>query len=243
MTPIKIDDVTDYVAHNIDNFHKRRIESLDRLKLKQVLKRKNPYLFKAKNMSTASQIVSEITDAHISSHEETIFGGWLEKLAIFVNQKAYGGHKSTAEGIDLEFDKGDIRYIISIKSGPNWGNSSQIAKMQTNFTKAIKILRTGNERINVRAINGCCYGIDKNPNKDSYQKLCGQEFWSFISGNEELYKDIIEPLGYNAKKKNDDFRHSYNRKINLFTKEFLVNFCTNKGEIDWIKLLEFNSKK
>ena len=31
-------------------------------------------------------------------------------------------------GIDLEFDKDGVRYIVTIKSGPNWGNSSQIGK-------------------------------------------------------------------------------------------------------------------
>lgn len=43
-----------------------------------MLKRKNPYLFKAKYVLTAEQIVKNIVDAHISSNEETIFGDWLE---------------------------------------------------------------------------------------------------------------------------------------------------------------------
>jgi hypothetical protein len=43
-----------------------------------VLKRKNPYLLKAKYILTAEQIVKNIIDAHISSNEETIFGDWLE---------------------------------------------------------------------------------------------------------------------------------------------------------------------
>jgi DNA modification methylase len=28
-----------------------------------------------------------------------------------------------------------------------------------------------------------------------YLKLCGQEFWEFISGNINLYVEIVEPLG------------------------------------------------
>ncbi len=46
-------DVSHYVEQNIGIFHQKRIESLDNLKLSQVLKRKNPYLFKAKYVSTA----------------------------------------------------------------------------------------------------------------------------------------------------------------------------------------------
>lgn len=58
-------------------------------------------------------------DAHISSNEETVFGDWLEGLAIFINSKVYDGRKSGITGIDLEFDKDGIRYIVTIKSGPN----------------------------------------------------------------------------------------------------------------------------
>ena len=118
----------EYVEKNIGIFHEKRIESLNNLKLTNVLKRKNPYLFKAKNVLTAEQIVKGIVDAHISSNEETIFGDWLEGLAIFINSKVYNGRKSGIPGIDLEFDKDKIRYIVTIKSGPNWGNSSQIRK-------------------------------------------------------------------------------------------------------------------
>jgi hypothetical protein len=122
-------DVLLYVENNVGTFHEKRIQSLDGLKLKSVLKRKNPYLFKAKYVLTADQIVRGIVDAHISSNEETIFGDWLEGLAIFINGKVYDGRKSGIPNIDLEFDNNGIRNIVTIKSGPNWGNSSQIKKM------------------------------------------------------------------------------------------------------------------
>ena len=139
MNQLKLTDVTLYVEENIENFHKKRIASLDRLKLKTVLKKKNPYLFKAKHYLTSEQIIKALTDAFISSNEETIFGDWLEGLAIFINQKVYNGWKSGICGIDLEFDKENIRYIVTIKSGPNWGNSSQIAKMKSDFATAKKL--------------------------------------------------------------------------------------------------------
>jgi hypothetical protein len=69
---------------------------------------RNPYLFKAKNTLTSEQIIRGIVDAHISSNEETLFGDWLEGLAIFINQKVYDGKKSGIPNIDLEFDKNDI---------------------------------------------------------------------------------------------------------------------------------------
>lgn len=241
MNQLNLKDITQYVEDNIGIFHQKRIAGLNDLKLKTVLGKKNPYLFKAKYILTSQDIIKSLTDAFISSQEETIFGDWLEGLAIFINEKIYNGRKSGIPGIDLEFDKDDIRFIITIKSGPNWGNSSQIAKMVADFKTAKKTLRTSNSQLNVSAVNGCCYGRDNNPDKGDYFKYCGQRFWEFISGDTEFYTKIIEPLGHQAKERNDDFTISYSQMINKFTKEFADQFCLDDGSIDWSKLVRFNS--
>lgn len=243
MNQLNLVDVAKYVEDNISVFHQKRIQSLDSLKLIKVLKRKNPYLFKAKYVLTSEELVRGIVDAHISSNEETIFGDWLEGLAIFINKKVYGGWKSTTEGIDLEFDKDNIRYAVAIKSGPNWGNASQIRKMREDFVKAEKTLRTGNSHLHMVKVNGCCYGRDKNPDKGDYFKYCGQEFWNLISGKESLYIDIIEPLGHKAKEKNEEFLEAYSKLINKFTLEFSQEYCTLDGAIDWVKIVKLNSGK
>jgi hypothetical protein len=242
MRKINLNDVVNFVEENIGEFHGRRVDSLQSLKLTQVLKRKNPYLFKAKNINDAHDLVKLILDAHLSSQEETVFGEFLEKLAIFVCGKVFGGKKSSAEGIDLEFTQGNIIYIVAVKSGPNWGNSSQIKRMVDNFKQAKRILRTSNNKANVQAVNGCCYGRDNKPDKVDYLKLCGQEFWEFISGNDRLFVDIVEPLGYRAKERNEEFYAEYSRILNLFTQEFMDEFCVD-GRIDWDKLVRFNSGK
>lgn len=243
MNELKLSDVQQYVQENIGEFHKAKLAGLNTLKLASILSRKNPYLYKAKNMLTSQEIVQSCIDAHISSNEETLFGNWLEGLAIFINSKVYGGKKSGITGIDLEFDNEDIRYIVTIKSGPNWGNSSQISKMISDFATAKRTLRTSNSRMNIRAVNGCCYGRDDNPEKDEYLKLCGQRFWEFISGNENLYVDIIEPLGFEAKKKKVEYEELLAQVINRFTLEFAKDFCKASGEIDWENLVKFNSGK
>lgn len=241
MKKLNLKDVSQYVELNIGIFHDKRIKSIDELKLSNVLKRKNPYLFKAKYVLTADEIVRGIVDAHISSHEEGIFGDWLEGLAIFVIGKVYNGRKSGITGIDFEFDKDNIRYIVTVKSGPNWGNSRQLAEMKSSFKTAQKTLRTSNSKLQVIAINGCCYGKDKKPDKGDYFKYCGQSFWEFISGNKNLFIEIIEPLGYKAKEKNDTYLKSYSRMLNKFTLEFAKIFCKPNGDIDWKKLVQFNS--
>ncbi len=243
MEKLKLSDITRYVEQNIGVFHHKRIQSLDSLRLSQVLKRKNPYLYKAKFVLTADQIVKGLVDAHISSNEDTLFGDWLEGLAIHINAQVYGGRKSGITGIDLEFDDNGVRYIVAIKSGPNWGNSSQLSKMKADFNTARKALRTSNSQLQIVAVNGCCYGRDNKPDKGEYYKYCGQLFWEFISGQTNLYTEIVEPLGFRAKEKNDDFVRAYSQMINKFIKEFVVHFCKENGEIDWEKLVRFNSAK
>lgn len=243
MTPLNIQDVIDYVEENIGDFHQRRIARIKDLKLITVLTKKNPYLFRAKNIVTGEEIVRGITDAFISSNEETIFGDWLEKMAIFINGKVYGGRKSSAKGIDLEFDFGGKRYIVAIKSGPNWGNSSQIKKMKTDFISAKKTLRSSNSQLDIVAVNGCCYGKKKRSDDGQYYLYCGQEFWEFISGNAQLYTELIEPLGHKAREKNEEFQEEYCGMINLFTKDFNNNYLTSGGKINWIKLVQLNSAK
>ena len=115
--------------------------------------------------------------------------------------------------------------------------------MRTDFTTAKKTLRTSNSKLIIVAVNGCCYGRTANSDKGDYFKYCGQQFWEFISGQETLYKDIVEPLGHKAKEKNDIFLESYSKMINKFTKEFANDFCDDNGEIKWNKLVEFNSGK
>lgn len=242
MTQLNLNDVTKFVEENIGEFHQRRADSLRKLKLTKVLQHKNPYLFKAKNITTAQDLVKLLLDAHLSSQEEAIFGEFLEKLAVFVCHRVFGGRKSSAEGIDLEFEREGVLYIVSVKSGPNWGNSSQIKRMTDNFKKAQRILRTSKSNINIQAINGCCYGRLRQTDKGNYLKLCGQEFWEFISGNNRLFVEIVEPLGHQAKEWNQEFADEYGRILNLFTNEFFQDFCAD-GNIDWEKLVRFNSEK
>ncbi len=243
MAEVTKEDIIRFIEPNIQTFHKKRLDNLLALQLKKILKRKNPYLFKAKALNTAHDLVKTILDAHLSSQEEGIFGSFLEELAIFICGTVYNGRKSSAVGIDLEFNRDGTYYIVSIKSGPNWGNSRQVSKMKDDFKKAKRILGMNTSGIKVLAVNGCCYGKDNNPDKGDYLKYCGQQFWEFVSGDENLYTDIIEPLGLKAKEKNDKFLDEYSKVINKFTLEFAQEYCASDGSIIWDKLVRFNSAK
>lgn len=182
-------------------------------------------------------------DAYLSSQEEAILGNFLEGLAVFICSQTYDGRKSTSEGVDLEFEKDGTLYIVSIKSGPNWGNSSQIKAMRANFANAVKRYRQNKQFGKIEAVNGCCYGRQqwKSESKGDYTKLCGQRFWEFISGNSNLYTDIIEPLGHQAKDRNELFQSQYEVVVDSFTQEFRRDFCDGNNQVQWKKFAQFTS--
>ncbi|RJP47022.1 MAG: cytosolic protein [Anaerolineaceae bacterium] len=241
MNSINLNDVRDYVNENIVDFHQRRLKSLEELRLEKLLT-KNPYLFKAKNLLTANALIEDLLSAFLSSSEEKLFGDFLEGLAVFVAQKTCGGHKSTAQGVDLEFFNNDTHYIVSIKSGPNWGNSSQQDKLEQDLKTAVARLKQSKRSSNIQPVLGICYGKTRTTFLRGYMKIVGQNFWYLISENPNLYTDIVEPIGYRAREHNEDFAKKKAGIVNMFAMEFIPKFCNpSNGYIDWVKLVQFNS--
>src|SRR5579859_1018700 len=108
--------VRESVSNNIGLFHEARLRRIQTLKLMQVLKRKNLYLFRAKNVFLPETLIRMLVDAWLSSSEEGLFGNFLENLALFVAKNALNGQKSSVPGIDLEFIRDEIRLLVAIKS-------------------------------------------------------------------------------------------------------------------------------
>ena len=244
MNELDLREVGAYVEANIGpQFHQKKLAKIGRLSLDDIIKRKNPYLFRAKGSNSAHDFIRSVMDASLSSGEETNFGDFLEGVAIFVAGKVYGGRKSGIKGIDLEFEEGNKKYLISIKSGPNWGNAGQIKNLINDFNTAKRTLLTsgGAANMNILFIEACCYGVDNVPFKTTHQKLCGQRFWSLISGgNENLYRQLIEHLGHQAEERAKELDLLCSKKLNEFTAAFVERFCDD-GLINWDRLIRFNS--
>ena len=239
---IDLEEVKTYVNENIDDFHKRRLLIISELTLDR-LTSKNPYLLRAKNLTKASNVIEQTLEAFLSSSEEKLFGDFLEDLAIFIASKAIGGRKSTAPGMDLEFEANGTYYIVSIKSGTNWGNSSQHAKLASDFLRAERTLRQSAHVKNVLKILGICYGKTKTAiTNEGYFKIVGQNFWTLISGDKELYIEIVEPLGYRAREHNEKYYQERNKISNVFTQKFIERFCLEDGSINWDELVKANSQ-
>jgi site-specific DNA-methyltransferase (cytosine-N4-specific) len=249
MTTSRYQHYYDYLAeHVITPFYNVRLKGLSELHLTSILKRKNPYLFKAKNIELAGDLVKGIVDAFLSSQEETIFGNLLEGFAIYVSATLFGGFKSQLKSVDLEFQRASVYYIVGIKSGTNWGNSDQINRMRDNFKAAKEKLRSEGITGEIVAVNGCIYGKDRKPFKahadpdKAYYKYAGQVFWHFISDDDNLYREIIAPIDREARQKDENFKRAYAAKVNEMTLDFTNNFMTDDNQIDWLKLIDYVSR-
>ncbi|MBQ9572427.1 MAG: hypothetical protein IJR22_03415 [Acidaminococcaceae bacterium] len=234
-------EVIEAIAKGLDNFYKSLIDKTNNLDIKKIMKRKNPYLYRAKAMQNASDIVSSVLDAFVTSSEETIFGNcFFEPLAL----AASGGSKALAEGVDIMIEKKEENtiYAVAVKSGTSVFNADSKKRQEQNFAAAAKLAKQAKARY--EAIIGYGYGKKKITGKGvpkMYQELAGQEFWAELTGEEDFYLKIIQFMGELPEQYLDDYQKSYNNAMNRLLKQFTTEFCKDTGEIDWDKLVQFNS--
>lgn len=229
------------IASALETFYGTLIEKIDGLNIQKVMKRKNPYLYRAKAMQSATEIVDSVLTAFVSFSEETIFGNcFFEPIAI----AASGGNKALAEGIDIMIQNNETNTIsaIAVKSGPSVFNADSKKRQEQNFTAASKLAQQAKARY--EAYIGYCYGKKKESGRGKpkmYQELAGKRFWAELTGDEDFYIKIIGYMGTMPEKYVADYKESYNRAANRLVREFSNSFCREDGSIDWEKLVEFNS--
>jgi hypothetical protein len=240
---LNFEEVHEYIATAILDIEQHQVEMLQNLTFEDLLDL-NPYFlafFRIREPISAGSLLQGLLQAFLSSSEEKLFGDFLENLAVFIAGKTCGGHKSTAPGVDLEFIHNGIHYVVSIKSGPNWGNSSQQNRLEQDLKNAVMRVKQSKFGTNVQPVLGICYGKTKTGFLRGYLKVVGQNFWYLISENKDLYTDIIKPISCRATEYNEQFYEEKSGLLNRFTKQFIERFCDNTGDIDWSKLVEFNS--
>ena len=233
--------VVQAIAQALDSFYESLISKIDTLNINKVMKRKNPYLYRAKAMQSASDIVDSVLTAFVSSSEETIFGNcFFEPVAI----AASNGNKAIAEGIDIMIQDNENNTIaaIAVKSGPSVFNADSKKRQEQNFMAASKLAQQAKARY--EAYIGYCYGKKKDSGRGKpkiYQELAGKNFWWKLTGEEDFYIKLIEYMGDLPEKYVARFQESYMKASNRLVREFSNNFCAEDGSIDWEKLVKFKS--
>lgn len=231
--------IIEAIATALDAFYSSLIAKINSLNIKSIMKRKNPYLFRAKAMNGAAQIVDAILAAFISSSEETIFGNvFFEPIACAAAQ----GQKALAEGVDIMVERDNTIYAIAVKSGTSVFNADSRKKQEQNFMAASKLAQQAKKRF--VAMIGYSYGKKKASSRGLpkfYTELAGKEFWTELTGDEEFYIKLIRLMDRMPEKYVEDFDEAYQKAANRLVKEFTIEFCYDDGGIDWEKLVRFNS--
>ncbi|MGH9728231.1 MAG: PmeII family type II restriction endonuclease [Candidatus Acidiferrales bacterium] len=227
------------------SFHKRRIEALDALNLLEILKRKNPYLFRATGIQSAPEMVERLLSAHISSSDETIFGGvFFEPICMAL----CGGRVAGTRGADFVIETDTAYEVIALKSGPNIFNSDQTSKQNQRFDEILRSLRATLRPFAKQfvPIMGCGYGRSNRPNPTEvrrYFKLAGQAFWQKVTNSADFHLELIRLMKDDPDRHSVEFQAAWDRALKRFAKQFSDTFCDSDGNILWEKLVQFNSGK
>ena len=70
------------IASALETFYGTLIEKIDGLNIQKVMKRKNPYLYRAKAMQSAAEIVDSVLTAFVSSSEQFLETVSLNRLLL-----------------------------------------------------------------------------------------------------------------------------------------------------------------
>jgi hypothetical protein len=237
MSPDELDAL---LKQCLEDFYTRRLQRLETLKLRDTLKKKNPYLFRAIGTVDGHEIVNGILQAHVSSSDEGIFGdAFFEPLAKAVS----GGTVSPSEGVDISIETETTYKAISVKSGPNIFNASQSARMSDEFETLRRRLVKLQKRFDPVLGHGYGKKIAEATPKRRYRILAGQAFWEELTGIPDFYWRILEAMRNYPSEHRAVYEDAYTKTLNRFTREFLNEFADQSGDVDWRKLLEFNSGK
>lgn len=229
------------IAYSLEQFYNSLLEKIDTISIDSIMKRKNPYLYRAKAIQSAAEIVEGVLSATVSSSEETIFGNcFFEPLAI----AASGGSKALAEGVDIMVDdrENNTIYAIAVKSGPSVFNADSKKRQEQNFNAARKLAQQA--KAIYEPIIGYNYGKKRSTGKGRptiYKELAGQDFWAELTGDSDFYLKIITYMGNKPEQYLEKYRESYNKASNRLVKQFTDKFCDDDGSINWDKLVRFNS--
>ena len=225
------------ISKCLGDFHNRRVQKVSGLKLKQTLRRKNPYLFKALGIQRADEIVERLMVDSLSSSDESIFGhAFFEPIAMI----ASGGAVSEAASVDFVVETENRIKSVAMKSGPNPYNAAQKSKQSADFMAVRSRLYKVNKAFD--PILGHAYGRKNSPNSGLiYRDSSGQAFWEEMTGDPDFYLKLIRLMRDEPTKHRQEYQPKWDATLNRFTAEFIRDYCLSDGSIDWDSLVRLVS--
>ncbi|MGL4935861.1 MAG: PmeII family type II restriction endonuclease [Cetobacterium sp.] len=222
----------------LSQFYQRRIEKLSENDIFRILKRKNPYLYRAFGTNDGYNFVRDLLMDTQTSSDETLFGDFFEEVAINITPN---GRKSSTDSIDLEVWSEDMKSVklYAVKSGPNVFNAMSKKRQNDAFQESQKRLKG----IAVTPIVGYSYGRKKTTkeNKNVFEEVAGQLFWKELTGDENFYIKLIDYIGMVADEHKESFKSEWDKCLNKLFKKFMDVFGNEDGSLNWEEILKFNS--
>ena len=216
-----LDDFTSILEHNL-------------AKPVQIFFRSNPFLLRSRSETNVRRVAVSIVSTHLTKSAQTVFGRKIEEIAIAICKHAKGGRKSGITGIDLEYDVHQTRFLVSIKSGENWGNSSQRKALVRNFNSARQVLGQ-NKAISVRCVEGVCSGRSHDIDLGTHRKVVGADFWYGISGWKGSMQKVMEIIGAHANNGLMEVQNNAADEIVTFLRAHGV--VDKNSSVNWNRLL------
>ena len=220
-----------------------RVAALEALTLTDLLN-KNPYLYQSQGHTRAEDYLDALLSARISSSDETIFGNdFFEPLALWSAQEATikgrTASVSDAAGADMSIITETAYYAISVKSGKNIFNSQSAQGQSSEFSAAQGRMRKLGKTF--LPLIGYGYGRKKHRPDEAVGKKAGQEFWKLLTQEDDFYLRISDAIAKSAGAHKLAFEQAYEIKRASLVKGFFLDFTDVSGQVDWRKVVEFNS--
>ena len=163
------------------------VEKLASLSMKELVERKNPYLYRATGVSTCEEYIQRAFREYVAGMRWTYFGHFCESVA----QTLSGGIKPEGKGeIDLEvWNRGGVS-MYAIKSGASGLNASSQKKAIDDLDSAAN--RFAEEGIVAHKKIGFGYGRRVKYEKGGVELMASKDFWAEMSGDEDFYVKFLD---------------------------------------------------
>jgi hypothetical protein len=202
----------------------------------KLLQKCNPYELVVECRST-DEVADFIMINHIKTSRGTIWGDFLELIAIKICESSLNGYKSKEACTDLEWVDQGKKHYRGFKSSPKWANADQ-KKTANNKDKE---LREQSDFGSYKVLTS--YGkTAKRTNENNFVQLSGQDAWQEISNDQDMYKKVMTGIDINSGIIGQFLKNIYTSDMDRSTKWFSDNFITD-NKINSIKIVEYVSSR
>lgn len=235
-------DITQDIEEILKGFLENLFNNIRRLTLDKLTP--NPLLMKligeTAEYRTASEVVEYLIATRIERSATTSFGNTIQKIATAFSDT------TGVEGADIQLDKQEddrkVRWYIQIKSGPSTVNKDICKETSRELQSAT---RRDPGSAGLLAIT---YGRESDVSSVTHNYLdfdfkAGREFWEFVSGDSECYKQLWKLTIQVAENYSDSSGKNLKQLIEDKRKELTEEFKKRYGESGeemWEKFLEDN---